>query len=343
MRPLERLLTVLGMLVILHGSPDSESSAGERVRVGLLPLTSSAPIFIGIEEGFFMEEGLDVELKFFQSAQPIAAALAAKELDVGATGLTAALYNAMASGLDAKIVADKGREWPGYKLTGIVVSSNAWENGVQKVRDLKGRKVAITQIGSTFHYMIGNILEKNGLSLSDVELVPLGGLQAMFEALSSRRIDAAFLAQPLCSEAEARGIGKVIAWAGEEIKYQIAAIFMTGDFLRKRQAAKSFLKAYIRGCRVYYDECLRLDDSGKPLRGPGFPKVMDQIAKYTKLPPERVAKDLSYNDRDGELMWEDIPLQIKWYRIQGMLIRDLDPSIIVDRGLWEETLRELNR
>jgi TRAP-type uncharacterized transport system substrate-binding protein len=37
---------------------------------------------------------------------------------------------------------------------------------VRSVRDLKGRKVGITQLGSTFHYMLGNLLEQEGLTLA---------------------------------------------------------------------------------------------------------------------------------------------------------------------------------
>ena len=90
--------------------------AGDKIRIGALRLTSSAPIFIALERGLFKEEGLEVEVKFMKSAQPVAMALAAGDLDVGATGLTAGLYNAMANGLKIRIVADKGRVWPGYKL-----------------------------------------------------------------------------------------------------------------------------------------------------------------------------------------------------------------------------------
>ncbi|MGQ9858133.1 MAG: ABC transporter substrate-binding protein [Thermodesulfobacteriota bacterium] len=335
---------VLAGVFFVFGWPmNGGLGAGERVRVGLLPLTSSAPIFIGVEEGLFAQEGVELELKFLQAAQPIAAALAAGEIDVGATGLTAGLYNAMAAGLDAKIVADKGREWPGYRLSAIVVSKAAWERGIREVRDLKGVRVGVTQLGSTFHYMLGNILEKHGLSQSEVKLVPLGGLQALAEALGSDRLEAVFMAQPLCTEAEAKGTGRILLWAGDEIKYQIAAIFMSGKFMAKRDLAKAFMRGYIKACRIYHDQCLGKDPQGRPLRGPGFQRVTQQIAKYTGLPPDRIEAHLSYNDRDGELMWEDIPRQIAWYRSQSMLTKELDPRAVVERALWEDAMRELRR
>lgn len=331
----------LGLLVLGAFFMPQVGVSAERVRVGLLPLTSSAPIFIGVEEGLFAQEGLELELKFLQAAQPIAAALAAGEIEVGATGLTAGLYNALATGLDAKIVADKGREWPGYRLTGIVVSKAAWERGVRRVEDLKNMKVGVTQIGSTFHYMLGNILQKYGIPLSQVQIVPLGGLQALAEALASEKLEAVFIAQPLCTEAEVKGTGKVLVWSGDELRYQIAAIFMSGRFWEKKEAARAFMRAYIRACRIYHDECLGLDSQGALSKGKNFQRVMAQIGKYTGLPAERIAADLSYNDRNGELMWEDIPQQIKWYKSQGMLSQEPDPKKFLDRTLWEEALREV--
>src|SRR5262245_54921742 len=160
------------------------------VKVGVLKLTSSAPIFIGVEKGFFREFGITPELVYFQAAAPIATALAAGQLDVGATGLTAALFNIVLGGQQLWIVADKGREWPGYPLVAIVAQRELWDGGLRSVKDLKGRRIGVTQLGSTFHYHIGNILEKDGLTLADVKIVPLQAMPATMEALKGKQVDA---------------------------------------------------------------------------------------------------------------------------------------------------------
>src|SRR5258706_8683138 len=114
-------------------------------KIGVLKLTSSAPIFVGVEKGFFKEFGVEPELVYFQAAAPIATALAAGQLDVGATGLTAALYNIALGGEKLWIVADKGREWPGYPLVAIVVQKELWDSGgLRSIRDLKGKRIGVT-------------------------------------------------------------------------------------------------------------------------------------------------------------------------------------------------------
>src|SRR5713226_8509706 len=211
-----RRLVPLLLAALLAGLGPGAAAAQPAVKVGVLKLTSSAVLFVGVEKGFFKEYGVDPELVFFQAAAPIATALAAGQLEVGATGLTAALYNIVLGGEQLWIVADKGREWPGYPLTGIVVQRELWDSGaVRTVKDLKGHRIGVTQLGSTFHYHLGNILEKDGLTLADVKVVPLQAMPATVEALKGRQVDAILVPQPFPGATEAQGFGKILAWAGD--------------------------------------------------------------------------------------------------------------------------------
>src|SRR5512144_1436974 len=213
--PLRRL-ALLALVLVVGFAAASAAGAQPKpvpVKVGVLKLTSSAPIFVGVEKGFFKEFGVEPELVYFQAAAPIATALAAGQLDVGATGLTAALYNIVLGGEKLWIVADKGREWPGYPLVGIVAQKELWDAGLRMVRDLRGKRIGVTQLGSTFHYHIGNILEKEGLHLSDVKIVPLQAMPATVEALKGKQVDAILVPQPFPGVAEAPGFGRFVAWS----------------------------------------------------------------------------------------------------------------------------------
>src|SRR5215831_17636048 len=251
------------------------------VKVGVLKLTSSAPIFIGVEKGFFREFGITPELVYFQAAAPIATALAAGQIEVGATGLTAALYNIVLQGEKLWIVADKGREWPGFPLVGIVVQKELWDSGkLRSIRDLKGRSIGVTQLGSTFHFQIGNILEKEGLALSDVRIVPLQAMPATVEALKGKQVDAILVAQPFPGAAEAAGFGKVLAWAGDLYPWQIAAVFYSKGFAADRSRAVAFMKGYVKASRYYFDAVLEQKD-GRLAPGPHYDEVVAIAAKYT--------------------------------------------------------------
>jgi NitT/TauT family transport system substrate-binding protein len=335
-----RLLTaaLLGFLLLLSAAA---APAQTKVKVGVLKLTSSAPIFVGVEKGFFKEFGVEPELVYFQAAAPIATALAAGQVDVGATGLTAALYNIVLQGEKLWIVADKGREWPGFPLVGIVVQKELWESGkVKTIRDLKGRTIGVTQLGSTFHFHIGNILEKEGLALGDVRIVPLQAMPATVEALRGKQVDAILVPQPFPGATEAQGFGKVLAWAGDLYPWQIAAVFYSKAFAADRGKAVAFMKGYAKASRHYYDAALVQKD-GRVAPGAGYEEVVDITARYTGAKPEIIKLGFPYQDRNGRLLVPDIEKQIKWWVTHGFMKEALPVKDVVDTSFLEDALKQL--
>jgi len=81
------LLLALGIALAL---PLGAARAAEHIRVAVVHSLGPAPVFIAAGKGYFAEEGLDAELVFFESAQPVAIAAAAGDVDFGCTGMTAA-------------------------------------------------------------------------------------------------------------------------------------------------------------------------------------------------------------------------------------------------------------
>jgi NitT/TauT family transport system substrate-binding protein len=322
---------ILAVALLALGA-EPAAAEGTRVRVGVLKLSSSAPIFLGVERGTFREFGIEPELVYFQAAQPVAVAIAAGEIEVGATGLTAGLYNIVAGGEKVWVVADKGREWPGYPLTALLVQK---DGPVRSVRDLKGRKVGITQLGSTFHYMLGNLLEQEGLSLGDVEPAPLRTLGAMAEALQARRVDAILIPQPLAGTIVANGFGRLLFWVGDKLPYQVAAIFYSKAFAQDRGRAVAFMKGYVKAARLFFDAAFA--------KKGGWEEVVGVTARYTGATPEVVRVGFPYQDRDGRLDVADIDRQLAWYHRAGMITAPLRARDLVDGSFLEEALRALPR
>ena len=107
-----------------------------------------------MEKGYFAEENIDISPEWFDAAQPIAVATASGKVDVGATGITASLYNMAAAGQKIAIVADKGREEKGFSSSALLVTKPLYDSGVNSVPAIKGKRIGITQKGSTFHFAI---------------------------------------------------------------------------------------------------------------------------------------------------------------------------------------------
>ena len=312
--------------------------AQQKVKVGALKLTSSATLFIGVEKGFFKEFGIEPELVFFQAAAPIATALATGQIDVGATGVTAALHNIVLGGEQMWIVADKGREWPGYPLTGIVVQRELYDGGLRGIGDLKGKRIGITTLGSTFHYHLGNVLEKAGLSLADVRVVPLQTMPAAIEALKGKQVDAILLPQPFPGVAESRGFGKILFWAGDLHPWQVATVFYSKGFAANRRRAVDFMKGYVKASRYYYDAVLGQKE-GKPAPGANYDEVVRITAKYTEARPEIIRLGFPFQDRNGRLLVTDIERQMQWWTQNGFMKRTIPLKGIVDTSFVEEAAK----
>jgi NitT/TauT family transport system substrate-binding protein len=311
-----------------------------KVSVGVLKLTSSAPIFIGMEKGFFKEQGIDINPEWFDAAHPIAVATASNKVQVGATGITASLFNMVAGGQSLSIVADKGREQKGYSSSAVLMRTDLWENGAKKIEDLKGKRVGITQTGSTFHYMLGRLLETKGLALSDVEIVPLGKLSALMAALQGKQVDAVILNEPNITKVEKAGYGKVVVQVGDASEYQTSAIFFAPEFMKNKEVAVRFLAAYIKATRYYYDAVLK-QNNGKPAPGANYDEVVGIIAKHTGAPIEDVKLGLPYMDREGKLLAADMQTQIDWYFSHKMIEKPMNASQVMDSKLWEEAVKKV--
>lgn len=84
------LASALIAAVCLFGSG---AEAADKVRIGLLKLSSAAPLYLAKERGYFEQDGIEADFKFFDAAVPIAVAAVSGDIDIGFTGFTAAFYN----------------------------------------------------------------------------------------------------------------------------------------------------------------------------------------------------------------------------------------------------------
>jgi NitT/TauT family transport system substrate-binding protein len=330
---MKRVAAVVLALALLAAIP-AGAQAPQTVKLGVLKLTSSAVLFLGVEKGYFKEFGVEPELVYFQAAQPIAVALASGDIEVGATGLTAGLYNIVAGGVRIWIVADKGREWPDHNLTALLVRKDLYDSGVRTMRELKGRKIGVTQIGSTFHYNVGRYLEKNGMVPGDVELVPLQALPALNDALAAKRVDAVATAEPFVARLESTGTGVTIVQTGDTFPWQIATVMYSDRFARNRKAAVAFMKGYVKASRAYFDAVLGSKS------GPAFEEVVAITARYTGAGPDLIRKGLPYQDRDGRLMPGDVGRQIAWWHTQKLVKAPVAEKDIVDESFLRDALKD---
>src|SRR6202161_2910064 len=120
------LAKILGNVLLAGLLCASAAQAGEPLRLGLLHTLSPAPFYIAQERGYFRDEGLDVTFRFFETAQPIAAAAVAGDVDVGVTALTGGFFNLAEKGI-LKVIGGGLHEERGYQGSAVLVSNQAYD------------------------------------------------------------------------------------------------------------------------------------------------------------------------------------------------------------------------
>jgi NitT/TauT family transport system substrate-binding protein len=299
-----------------------------KARIGVLRLQSSAPVFIAQDKGYFREAGLDIELKFFDAAQPIAVATTSGDVDFGITAFTAGLYNLAGKGT-LKVIGGMSREKAGYPLIGYFAANNAYANGLKTPKDLAAKRIAVTQVGSSFHYSLGLLADKYGFRLSDVKIVPLQSLSNAAAALKGETVDAALLPVSTARKLMDDGGAKLLGWVGDETPWQLGAVFASPKTLTNRPLVTKLLAALARADREYHDVILASVKDGNAAINEQTRPLLEIIAKYTNLPVEQVVGNCAYIDPDGKLDVKNVDNQIKWLQEQGFVDKGFDAEAII--------------
>ena len=320
-------LAVASLLAIMAmGTARAEDAL--KAKIGVLRLSSSAPVFIAQDKGYFREAGLDVELKFFDAAQPIAVATTSGDVDFGVTAFTAGLYNLAGKGV-LKVIGGMSREKAGYPLIGYFASNNAYASGLKTPKDLAGKRVAVTQVGSSFHYSLGLLADKYGFKLSEVKIVPLQSLSNAAAALKGETVDAALLPISTARKLIDEGGAKFLGWVGDETPWQLGAVFASPKTLTNKALVTKFLGVLAKADREYHDVILAsMKDGVAPVNEQTKP-LLEIIAKYTNLPVEQVVGNCAYIDPDGKLDVKNVDNQIKWLQEQGFADKGFDANAII--------------
>lgn len=186
------MLKKLGLAIALMAASITTAVA-EPVKLGLQPWLGYGPLWVAEQKGFFAKHGVEVQLTTFNWDQDMTAALASGNLHVIAAATNGLISN-FNQGVDQKgfLVMDLS-----FEADAVVAGS-----AIGSIAELKGKKVAF-ESGTTSDLLINYALKENGLTIADIEHVPMGASEAGL-ALISGRVDAAVTYEPYVSTALAQ-------------------------------------------------------------------------------------------------------------------------------------------
>ncbi len=178
--------------------------------------------------------------------------MASGDFDVSYLSFTALANAIVNGGLDIKVISDI-TSWGSHDHQGPVglVTANS---GINSVKDLKGKILAVTAKGTGFHYALLANLRKAGLKPSDYTIVEVRR-PAMAPALREGRVNLVVIGPPFMYSIEKKDHTKRL-FKAEDAMGDIQALVLVGRtaFLKKNpEVMKDFMEDYITGLRWFLD------------------------------------------------------------------------------------------
>jgi NitT/TauT family transport system substrate-binding protein len=316
------------------GAPLTRARASDAVRLGLLRTLSPAPFYIAQERGYFRDADIELTFRFFEAAQPIAAAAVSNDIDIGVTALTGGFFNLAEKGI-LKVIGGGLHEEKGYEGSAILVSNTAYDAGLTSVNKLGGHSFAITQYGSSFDYIVGRIADARGFDLKTVQFRVVQQVPNMIAAVSSGQVDATIAIASQAKPLAANGQAHIIGWVGDIVPYQLTALFTTERMIAQNEAVlRRFCKAYQRGVADYREAFLRRDASGKAVIDETTDAAIANITVYvfTGDPQARqkILNGVGYYDAGAALDVADVKEQLRAFKARDLVKGDADPDSLID-------------
>ena len=331
-----RRSSVVAMLATALASP---AFAIDKVTIAYIGGTADVGFYIADAKGFLKAEGIEANFVVFDSSARMVAPLATGEVDVGSGAVGAGTYNALERGITLRAVADKARNKGVYSYQGLLVRKDLWDAGVRSIKDLKGRKFAMTAPGSNETVVLAEALASAGLGKDDIDATQLSMPQQV-AAYASKAIDASFLPEPFLTAAIKSGVAVQIMPVSKIRDDDVTGVIVYSDQLIKNRpdVARRITRAYVRGLRVYVDAL-----TNARLAGPGAEEVIDIIAKYSSVKDKAVLREIipHYVDPDGRVGAESLKKDWAHFRAQGLIKGDITVEQLIDNRWVDDAVKEL--
>lgn len=281
------------------------------VSVGVIPIVDVAAIYLGVDEGFFEEEGLDVTLELAQGGAAIVPAVVSNEYQFGFSNVTSLLL-ATNNGVPLQAVAAGNYTTGAEPDIGAVVVPE--DSDIETAADLAGRSVAVNTLNNISDSTIRNVVDDAGGDSSVIQFVEMG-FPDMPAAVSGGQVDAALILEPHLTRALQDG-ARVVSWNYMETDpdLMIAAYFTSQPYAAENPEV---VEAFTRALNRALDFAEENPDATRAI-----------LDEYTQIDPA-VAEAMTMPRFSSEFSTDTVQLLADLALEYGMVDQPIDFSALV--------------
>ncbi|UWX97821.1 ABC transporter substrate-binding protein [Arthrobacter zhaoxinii] len=302
------------------GSPSSETeteASGDLVpiEVGVIPIVDVAPIYLGVEQGFFEDEGLELTLTPAQGGAAIVPAVTSGQMAFGFSNVTSMIVG-KSKGLPIRMVA------PGASTTGDVDADFASVmtlpgSGIEETADLAGKRVGVNTLNNISDSTISEAVKQAGGDYESIEFVEMQ-FPDMPAQLDAGNVDAIAAVEPFVTITEAQGAVPVFSNYAEPIKDLTVAVYFTSD--QYAQENPETLDKFVRAMTA----SLEYADANPD-------EVRAVLPTYTSLEPD-VIEQLTLPRYYGEINQDSLEEVMRISLDRGLIEEEPDLEALLPRS-----------
>ncbi|MDU0202910.1 ABC transporter substrate-binding protein [Paenibacillus sp. MAH-36] len=329
------LLLLLLVITMLSACEEKLTASGKPqvVRVGVFKNVTHAAAYIALENGYFAREWGDdvkIEVTAFDNGSDLSIAMATGDIDVGFVGPGPATTFFLKSG-NYRVVSGSNNGGA------VLVARNG--AGINGVKDLVDKTIAIPSKGNTNEISLRMLLQQEGISLGreagSAHLIVRSPSDALI-SFRQKEIDATLVPEPWGTQIEKAGLGKVVVdWQAippNNGDYPTVIMVASDSMIqRHRDIVKGAIKANMDGIAFIQNNPEQayelINNQLKQYSGKGMDKGLIK-ASLSRL---KLTTDV-----DVKVMEEMARVSIAARYIKGIKENELDLSKFVDLSMLEE-------
>ncbi|MEO3388100.1 ABC transporter substrate-binding protein [Mesorhizobium sp. CAU 1741] len=236
-------LAAAGFSTMVVGASSAAALEATDVKIGISINDSTfLPLYLAEEEGYFSDEGLNVEVVVFRGGSDLTRALVAEAVNIAIAAPTSVL-SAITAGQDLKVFFGGFNHTPFYWYAVPPIAS---------VEDAKGKRFAITRFGSSTDALTRYMLTNAGLDPdADVQIVQGGNSPERLTAMETGQIDATITSYPFNFLAEERGYNLIASQRDAMPDFPIQSVYAAQSYIDGHpETIKAMLRGLIRGMKL---------------------------------------------------------------------------------------------